>query len=185
MIDLICYKQTDDSRCGPAVVRSILNHYGIKVSEDEVAKACNHSYKKGCTNIDIKNALMEYGIGAHIWNDATIDELRYHVREGRPVIVDWFTSGVRPGLSDVPNGHSSIVVGFRNSHIYLADPEIGDIRKVAIPDFMRVWFDWEHDEYLKSDTPIIRRNAIVPFDLRTDRLHLLSPFSSYLYALLS
>lgn len=185
MINLLCYKQSDDSRCGPAVVRSILNHYDIKISEDEAAKACNHTYKKGCTNHDIKNALLNYGIGAHIWNDATIDELRYHVKEGRPVIVDWFTSGARPSLADVPNGHSSIVVGFKNSYIYLADPEVGDIRKIPIPDFLRVWFDWEDDEYLKKDTEIIRRNAIVAFDFRTGPPLALAPFPSYLRALLS
>lgn len=74
-----------------------------------------------------------------------------------PVIVNWFTRGRADyESSEVADGHYSVVVGLDDTHIYIQDPEIGDMRKIERDDFLRVWFDFT-GEYIKSDELIIRQ----------------------------
>ena len=75
-----------------------------------------------------------------------------------PVIVNWFTRG-RNDYSDseVADGHYSVVVDLDNTFIYLQDPEIGSIRKIARDDFIRVWFDFKSDHITNWDDLIIRQ----------------------------
>ena len=75
-----------------------------------------------------------------------------------PVIVNWFTRGrIDYPESDVPDGHLSVVVGLDEEFIYLQDPEIGKIRKLARDDFMKVWFDFTGEKINSWDEMIIRQ----------------------------
>lgn len=160
-IDIEPFVQTDDSRCGPATLKMVLNYYGIKASEDELAKECNHTYKNGCKNSDMERVLNSYGFDVESKENGTIEEIKEWVDEGIPVIVDWFTGGVNPKNEDVPNGHSSIVVGVDETHIRILDPEHGEIRNLKHEEFMRVWFDWEGTNEIQPWTKMNIRYMLV------------------------
>ena len=59
----------------------------------------------------------------------------------------------------MPDGHLSVVVGLDGEHIYLQDPEIGKLRKIARSDFMKVWFDFT-GEYINLPDEMIVRQVI-------------------------
>jgi predicted double-glycine peptidase len=161
MINITPFKQTDDSRCGPACIKMILNHYNIEVSEDEVCLRCNHTYELGCTDYQMKKAIESYGLKCRIDNNCTFRDIEDWVKQYEiPVIVDWFTPGVNPSLGDMGNGHSSIV-DIDSDYIYLMDPELGDIRKIQREEFLRVWFDWREDSYLQRCDDLVLRQIIV------------------------
>lgn len=141
------FLQSDDSLCGPACLRMVLAFWGIKKSEKELAVACNHTYEKGCQGEDMVRAAKQFGFDATIKNGADIKELKSLIDLGIPVIVDWF-------CGDIPEGHSSVVVGVDEYYVYILDPWIEDMRLVPINDFIRCWFDFR-------ETPITPDNLYV------------------------
>ncbi len=146
------FKQSDDSRCGPTSIKMGLNYYGIEASEDEIAKRANHTYKLGCTNDDAVKAIKSYGIYAEIKQNCTLAQLKRYVNKKIIVIVDWFYE---------TTGHYSIVIKIDNKYIHLMDPIDGKPKKLLIPDFMRVWFDWEKDNILTKDSKMYYQTMII------------------------
>ena len=155
--------QTDDSRCGPATLHMILDYYGITVTEDELAVLCNHSYQIGCTNSDMERVLKQYGLITLSKQNSSISDLKFWIDKDIPVIVDWFTTGVKPEDNDAPDGHASIVVGVDDTHVQILDPEHGKVRNFTHKDFMRVWFDWEGSNQIDSATKVNLRYMLVAF----------------------
>lgn len=165
MIKVPPFVQSDSSRCGPTVVKSILAYYDIEASEDELCKLCNHTFEYGCDDAGMKNALEHFGLKVAIYNNSNFEQIAYWISRNIPVIVDWFTSGVQPGPSDLPNGHSSIVVGLDEEKIHVLDPEDGEIRHIKKEDWLRCWFDWRGREtpYITSWEDMVLRQIIVPY----------------------
>ncbi len=120
----------------------ILDFFDIAASEDEICKRSNWTFEKGTTNAGLMRALESYGLESRIIDKADLKDLERWFKKGIPVIVDWFTGGVKPTPSDMPNGHSSVVVGIDEKQINLLDPEDGKIRNINRKDFERVWFDF-------------------------------------------
>lgn len=156
MIKLTPWKQSDSSRCGPAVIKMVLAYYGIEASEDEIAKRCNHTFELGCTNMDMKHAFESYGLNVSIYHYSTMEALEHCVKHKIPVIVDWLTPGVSRNKWEMPNGHSSIVVGMDKEYIHILDPEDAEVRKIYKQDFLRVWFDWYQEPTITPDNLIVR-----------------------------
>lgn len=152
MINIKPFKQSDDSRCGPACIKMALDYYGIEASEDELCERCDHTYELGCTNVQMKEALEAYGLSCNIKEESNFEQLTYFVNRNIPVIVDWFS---------VDCGHSSVVVDLDEEYIYLADPELGEVRKMLREEFMRVWFDWKSGETISCEELSIREMIVV------------------------
>ena len=152
MLNVPIFRQTDDSRCGPACIKMVLSYYGLEVTEDEVCERCNWTYELGCTDIQMKAAIESYGFKCHVKEDTTLEDLEYLVSIGVPVIVNWFSTDC---------GHSSIVVDIDEQGVYLLDPEIGDVRSFPRDVFLRVWLDWREDPYLQRCEDLILRQSLV------------------------
>lgn len=161
MIDVPPYKQSDDSLCGPAVIKMVLQYYGVIANESEIAELCGHTYQLGCDDIGMKRALEHYGMTVTITDLCTFEDIQSWLAKKIPVIVDWFSSGYNVGVADPPNGHSSIVVELDENYIYLLDPEFGGIRKMLREDFMRCWFDWRTTPYITNWEDMVLRQCIV------------------------
>lgn len=165
MLKITPFKQSDSSRCGPAAVKMVLDYYGIYASEEEICNRCHWTYERGCTNTQMKMAIESYGLEAKIYNNSTLEDIQYWLKQDIPVIVDWFTPGVNPGLADMPNGHSSVVVHIDSEYVHLMDPEIGKVRKIPREEFMRVWFDWEHTLTIQSWGDLVLRQAMIVYPM--------------------
>lgn len=160
------FKQTDDSRCGPASIKMVLGYYGIEATEAELCERCGWTYDLGCTNSKMVKAIRSYGLNCVLYDNSAIGDISEWLRAGLPVIVDWFSPGIRPGLGDMPDGHSSVVVGIDETFIYLLDPEIGDVRTIRREEFMRVWFDWQGAPTIQSCEDMVIRASIVTWKER-------------------
>lgn len=145
------------SMCGPASLKIVLDYYGINKSESELAKLCGVTKKLGTDDKKIARAAKKLGFKVAIKNNSTFTDMERWLKKGVPLIVDWFTCG-RPNipLSEMADGHASVVCGLDEKYIYLQDPEIGGIRKIAREDFKRVWFDFR-GEFIKSNELVIRQ----------------------------
>jgi len=147
LLDVPHYLQTDDSTCGPASLRMVMSHYGLSVSEEDLAEACGHTYEFGCRSEDMACAAKAYGFDVLLKNNSTIDEISKLVNAGVPVIVDWF-------CGDPPEGHSSVVIGVSDTDLYILDPFLEEMRVVPKEDFRRCWFDF-------YETPISPDNLYI------------------------
>jgi len=164
MINVQHFRQTDSSRCGPAVVKMLLNYYGIEATEDELCKRCDHSYELGCEDVGMIKAFQSYDLAVKVYNNCTLEDLEYWIQHHIPVIVDWFASGAT--IEDCANGHSSIVVDIDREYVYLLDPTDPKIYSIKRDDFLRVWFDWRRSPFITKWEEMILRQIIVPFPKR-------------------
>lgn len=145
------------SMCGPASLKMVLSFYGIERSEKELAQLCKTDPDLGTTAENIKEAAESLSLTVEIKDNSTFEDIQAWLNKKVPVIVNWFTRGRTDyPESDVPDGHLAVVVGLGEEYIYLQDPEIGKLRKIARDDFMKVWFDFR-GEYIKPDELIIRQ----------------------------
>lgn len=163
MIQITPFRQSDDSRCGPACVRMILDYFRIDETEDEIAEVCGWTYEKGCDDAGMKKALEHFGLGCSILNNCDLGDIEYWVNQNIPVIVDWFADGTN---HDMPNGHSSVIVGIDRNRIHLMDPWIGAVRSITRSEFDRVWFDWKNTERLEEWKDVVLRQIIVAYPNR-------------------
>jgi predicted double-glycine peptidase len=147
----------NSSYCGPASLKIVLDYYGIKKTEKELAKMAGWNKDLGVSDRGIKKAAKALGFKVGIKNNSSYSDIQNWLNKGVPVIVNWFTRGRKDYTdSDVPDGHYSVVVGLDDKFIYLQDSEIGKTRKLDREDFMRVWFDFK-GEHIKSNELIIRQ----------------------------
>lgn len=150
------------SFCGPAVIKMVLDFYGIEKSEAEVAKLSNKDDDLGISDKEIQKVLESFGLKVEIKLFATFEDIKFWLDKGAPVIVDWITRGRYDYDEDeVADGHYSVVVGLDEEYIYLQDPEVGRIRKMLREDFIRVWFDFTSDHIERWEDVVVRQMIAV------------------------
>lgn len=149
--------------CGPAVLKMVLEYYGIEKSEEELAKLAGTTQELGTDDKGLKQVLENFGLKTVIQNESSFEDIQEWLDKKVPVIVDWFTRG-RADYDDsqVPDGHYSVAVGLDDTHIHLQDPEIGGLRKIARDDFLKVWFDFR-GEQITSWNDMIARQLIAVY----------------------
>ena len=158
MLKLNPFQETlSASMCGPASLKIVLGYFGVEKSEKELAKLCGATKKLGTNARGITQAAEKLGFKVSVEDNSSFTDIKKWLAKGVPPIVNWFTRG-RQDYSDseVADGHYSVVCGLDKNYIYLQDPEIGGLRKIAKNDFMKVWFDFT-GEYIKPTDLIIRQ----------------------------
>jgi ABC-type bacteriocin/lantibiotic exporter with double-glycine peptidase domain len=145
-------------RCGPASLKMVLAYYGVEKTEAELARLCKTDPDLGTSDAAIQHAVESLGFAVEIRNNSGFADIKEWLDKEVPVLVNWFTRGrLDYPESDVPDGHLSVVVGLDEGHIYLQDPEIGGLRRIARDDFMKVWFDFTGAYITSWDDMIIRQ----------------------------
>ena len=148
--------------CGPASLKMILSYYNLEKDEEEIAKKCKRNPNLGTDDKAIKETAESYGFTVEIKNEASFEDIQKWLDKKVPVIVNWFTRGRSDyNNSEVPDGHYSVVVGLNKEHIFLQDPEIGELRTLNRDDFMSVWFDFKKDHITSWEDMIIRQLIVV------------------------
>lgn len=132
MLSVKPYKQSR-GYCGPTSLRIILEYYGIKQSEKDLAYLCKAHPERGCSEYHIINAARKFGFRGYVKQSSSLIEVKSLIKKGIPVIVDWF--------SPQEGGHYSVVVGFEKEDIILADPHFGKLMHYDTDWFEERWFD--------------------------------------------
>lgn len=158
MLDVRPFQETlYKGYCGPASLKIILSYYGTEKSEEELAKMTGADTKGEVDDVDIVRVAEALGFCAEVRNNASLDDIEGFLKKDVPVIVDWFTRGRSEyPVSDVADGHYSVVIGLDESAVYVQDPEIGGVRRMTRDDFLRVWFDFS-GAYAKPEELIVRQ----------------------------
>ena len=149
--------------CGPAVLKMVLEFYGIKKNETELANIAGTTKKTGTEIPQVGKTLEHFGLKQKTKMNSTYADLQKYLKKGIPVIVGWYTRGKREDPDTVTaDGHYSIVVGLDEKYIYLQDPEIGKMRKLKKDDFLIVWLDY-FGAYPKTKKDIFLRPLIAVY----------------------
>ena len=139
--------------CGPACLKMILEHYGVKKSERELAKLSGATPNAGVGAEGLLKAAKALGLKGFFKDLSEVKDLKHYVINKKiPVIVDWFSS---------TDGHYSVVVDLNRKNIYLQDPEVANVQRLDIETFKRVWFDFSGDFLQSKDQIIIRRIIVI------------------------
>jgi len=162
ILSLKSFRETlHQGMCGAASLLIVLDYYGIKKSEQGLADLLGVTNRLGIDSQSIKRVAEDFGLRVEIRDNSSFEDIEKWLDKKVPVIVDWFTRGRNDySESEVADGHYSVVAGLDTKYIYLQDPEIGKIRKIARDDFMRVWFDFE-GEYIKPEELIVRQIVVI------------------------
>jgi ABC-type bacteriocin/lantibiotic exporter with double-glycine peptidase domain len=151
MLEIKPYEQTKSGYCGPASLKMVLDFYGIKKTEKDLAKITGASMKEGMAVDGFKKAAEFFNLKIIVKDFADFRDIEFYLKKKIPVIVGWFL---------IDDGHYSVVVNLDKDYIYLADPEAGKIKKLKRDIFKRVWFDFA-GSYLRKKNDIIIRRMIV------------------------
>lgn len=155
------YKQTVG--CGPAVLKMVLEFYGIKKTEKELAKIAGTTEKAGTEIPQLCKTFKHFGLKTQIKVNSTYVDLHQYLKKGIPMVVGWYTRGKKEDPDDImADGHYSVVIGLDKKFIYLQDPEIGKMRKLERKGFLIVWLDY-YGEYPKTKKDIFLRPVIIVY----------------------
>lgn len=145
--------------CGPASLKMVLDYYGIKKSETELARIMDCKDTTGVEAGIMLETAKNLGLDGFIKDESTLEDIRRLVlTEEIPVIVDWFSED---------DGHYSVVVDIDEENIYLSDPQLGHVRAMRLDRFYRVWFDFP-GEFINRKEDIHIRRLIAIYKPKTD-----------------
>lgn len=130
ILDIKDHQQTTDYTCGPAVVMSLLNYYGVlkdsqmnHVTELKIAKEMGTDESYGTTAEQMTNWLEKHGFEVKYGTKGDIKLLYQSIDKGIPVLVDWIDWG----------GHWTLVSGYQKlgktidddkDTLIMVDPEV-------------------------------------------------------------
>lgn len=152
MLNVKPFRQTSGF-CGPASLKMVLEYYGVKKSEKDLARLSDATSAKGVGAEGLLKAANLLGFKGFFKDFSDIKDIEtYVIKKKIPVIVDWFSTD---------DGHYSVVMYIDQKKIYLQDPDIGRLRTMDLDTFKRVWFDFPGDFLRLKDNIIIRRMIVI------------------------
>ncbi len=119
--------------CGPRALESVLTYFGRSVPLRTIRVLCKTTRARGTTPENLVRAARALGFHPLVIEWAELHDLADAVRKRLPPLVLWFSEN---------EGHYSAVAGINRRFVYLADPEIGAVRRLPAETFRRVWFDF-------------------------------------------
>lgn len=99
----------EENYCGPAALASLLNYYGHKVSQEEIAKEVFTPKLKGTITVEMANAARLAGFDARYYK-GSIENIEKEINSGHPLIL-YIDLGYYIFLS----GHYIVVVGYNET----------------------------------------------------------------------
>ena len=99
--------------CGPSSLASVMNFYGISVSEEDIAKEIYNPKLIGTLSIDMLQYARAKGFNAS-YHKGNIEEIKKEISAGRPVILF-----LDLGYSFYPVRHYIVAIGYDDARGYL------------------------------------------------------------------
>lgn len=99
--------------CGPASLASVMNYYGLSVTEEEVAKEIYITKLSGTLPMDILRYARTKGLDG-LYYKGSIDDIKKHISMGRPVILF-----LDLGYAAYPLRHYIVATGYNDEMGYL------------------------------------------------------------------
>ena len=131
-------KQVNEYMCGPATLQMVLAFFGEQLSQRKVRKLMSTSPRelkaRGTDNHKMVRGIQKSGLYAYVNEDSTLEELKYLISLGHPIVISY----IEPSDNE---GHLAVVVGYGAllKEIILNDPWNGQGFKLAESQFVRRW----------------------------------------------
>lgn len=127
-------KQVDRNFCGPAVLKMVLEFYGIELGQRVIAKEVLDSRTGITSNSDLLYFIESKGLKGYPF-EGELSLLKELVKEGIPVIV------LQKPITKIDKGHYRIVIGFDNKRklIIFQDSIVGERRFLNEDSFDKLW----------------------------------------------
>jgi ABC-type bacteriocin/lantibiotic exporter with double-glycine peptidase domain len=126
--------------CGPATLSSLLDFYGVKMSERQLGDLCRTTTHSGTEPQMLVQVLNDLGFKTVAKTNGTWAELKSIVTRGTPVLINWWSDFEKPA-----DGHYSLVYKVTDKLIFFMDPELGGFRRMGKERFMEQWYDFYLD----------------------------------------
>ncbi len=127
------YKQDTGYTCGPASLQMAFSFLGKFKSESALTKEAKTN-KEGTTHEGMIETALREKFYCYVNEGSSIEEIKYFVHLGLPVIVDY----TEPSGED---GHYAVMSGYQDGHIILNDPWNGKGFKLPEKEFISRWYD--------------------------------------------
>ena len=131
VLDVPFVKQKDNF-CGPASLSSVLNFYGIKVSQEDIGKAVYNPKLKGALITDLEKYAKSLGLSAKT-KQGSLEDLKAYVDEGIPPIIL-----VDLGRFFVSIPHYMVVIGYEGDSFFL-HTGYEEAKRMKGKDLDRIW----------------------------------------------
>jgi len=129
------YKQKTIYYCGPACLQMVFGFFGLKKSQEEIAKQTKTNEKNGTLHKNMVNIILKNGFYCYVNNNSTLHEVKHLIDIGIPVIVNYLESS----NDEV---HYAIITGYEKDYLILNDPWNGKDLKLTNNFFKARWFDY-------------------------------------------
>jgi ABC-type bacteriocin/lantibiotic exporter with double-glycine peptidase domain len=131
MMKIPYHKQQRFNTCGPAAMRMVLEHFGIKKSEQELVKVLKTNIFQGTLHKNLVKAAWLYDLRYYSFGNAAIKDLKDFQDKGYAIIVAY-----RPPEDFY---HYAVLKEIDDKYIHLYDPWYGPLTKYALEDFIQRW----------------------------------------------
>lgn len=128
------YKQDTTYTCGPAVLKMVFSLLGKFKSEEKLAKEAKTTRNDGTNHEGMIDAALQEKFYCYVNEGSSLDEVKYFINRGFPVVVDY----TEPSGEE---GHYAVVSGHQNGHVMLNDPWNGKNFKLTDKEFTSRWHD--------------------------------------------
>lgn len=103
----------EDFFCGPASLAMVLNFYGMKITQEEIAKEIYLKKLKGALNIDLLMYARQKGFQARYYS-GSIDDLKANISNDAPLILL-----LNLGYEIYPVYHYIVAAGFHDEKNFI------------------------------------------------------------------
>lgn len=171
LLNVPFYSQSNRLNCAPASVRAVLDFYGTKISEEELASLMKTTKNEGTPPPFLIKAVKELGFDIQFIHKEPLEnefeQLKQSLNKGIPVIVSLNMNQYKKFISELTENtswkgkdfyyHYVVVSGFDDKYIYINDnyeknEEEGRII-LSNEIFLNAWYN----ERLFGDMFIIQR----------------------------
>ncbi len=125
---------------GPATLSSLLDFYGVKMSERQLGDLCRTTTHSGTEPQILVQVLNDLGFKTVSKVNGDWVSLQKLVTRGTPVLINW-----QSDIDKALHGNYSLVYKVTNSLIFFMDPEIGGYRRMGKERFLKQWYDFYLD----------------------------------------
>jgi ABC-type bacteriocin/lantibiotic exporter with double-glycine peptidase domain len=119
-------------QCGPASLAGVLNHWGVPVTQEDIASEIYSRSAKGTLNIDMVLYAEKKGLKADSY-EGSVKDLKDKIDLGFPIIVL-----VDYGFWVYQQNHFMVVVGYEEKGI-IANSGRERLKTISLKEFIKSW----------------------------------------------
>ncbi len=125
-------RQINDWYCGPATLQMILSGFGIRASQEALARTSGTNERHGTPRAGLLRALRAHGLRGSARHGRGLEELDAAVLSGKAVIVLYVEK-------EADEGHYAVFLGTSRGRVLLNDPWHGARYALKRGEFLKRW----------------------------------------------